>query len=110
MAKQIKYTEQFRKEAVCMYQKGNASAAQVARKLGIHEHTMCRWIQLYKRDKIASSQTASCRSGLQGKPCNVRDLDFTHPSALEYVRAIKKKVDALEQLLLQQKNPEEAEG
>lgn len=107
MAKQIKYTNQFRQDAIDMYQKGNDSAAQVARKLGIHEHTMCRWIQLYEKDNTASSQTASCRSVLPGRPCADREFDLNRPRALEYIRAIKIQASVLEQLLLQQTDRKE---
>lgn len=92
MAKQIKYTDQFRQEAVDMYQKGNDSASQVARKLGIHEHTMSRWIELYGKNKVA------------------QELDVKYAHALEYIQAIKRQMSALEQLLLQQANSKAAEG
>lgn len=107
MAKQIKYTNQFRQDAIDMYQKGNDSAAKVAKKFGIHEHTMCRWIQLYEKDNVASSQTTSCQSVLSGKPCADRELDLNLPHALEYIRAIKRQVSALEQFLLQQTDRKE---
>lgn len=110
MAKQIKYTEQFRKEAIEMYLKSDTSAAQVARKLGIHEHTLCRWLQLYERDHTASSQAVNCQLELKEKPCVVPELDFDFSHALEYIRAIKRQVNALEQLLLQQASYEEAQG
>lgn len=110
MEKQIKYTDQFRQEAVDIYQKGNASAAYVARKLGIHEHTMCRWIELYGKDKVASSQTASCRSVLQEKPCANREFDLSYPRALEHIQAIKIQISALEQFFLQPSDCDKAEG
>lgn len=103
MAKQIKYTDEFRREAVKMYHQGNASASQVARKLGIHEHTMCRWIELYGENRVVPAQAL-----LPQKHCVKQQLGVGHPYALEYIRAIKRHVGALEQMLLQQVDCKEA--
>lgn len=100
MAKPIQYTDQFRQKAVDLYQKNNYSAAQIARKLGVHEHTMCRWIKLYGKDKIVSSQSAVEQAILHAGHCARQDFDCKHPHALEQIDAIKQHVDALEQLLL----------
>lgn len=102
MAKQIKYTDQFRQEAVEIYQNGNASAAQVARKLGIHANTMCRWVALYGKGTVASLKVASCQAVLQGKPCADQKINFNFSHALEYIQAIKIQVSALEQFLVRQ--------
>lgn len=109
MAKQIKYTDEFRREAVAIYQKGNYSAAQVARKFGIHEHTMCRWIELYGSDRATPAHAASGKDISPEWHCVKQESDLTHPCVVECIHALKRHVGALEQLLLRQDDCSEAE-
>lgn len=104
MAKQINYTEEFRRAAVDMYKKGNESAAQLARKIGIHEHTMCRWIELYGKSGGAAPHAAVESVVLAEGHCIENEHKAIHPYALEYIHAIKRHIDALEQLILSSRN------
>lgn len=42
-----KYSEEFRKEAVRLAQDGGVSIVQVARELGINQHTLYNWVKKY---------------------------------------------------------------
>lgn len=102
MAKQIKYTDQFRRQAVAIYEEGNRSAAQVARIIGIHEHTLCNWIKLYGNDKATPLQHVRGQIISQEGPFPKQEADFRHAYALEYIQTIKRHAGALETLLFQQ--------
>jgi len=41
------YSEEFRKEAVCLAQEGSVSMAQVARELGVNHNTLYNWVEKY---------------------------------------------------------------
>lgn len=86
LAKQIKYTDEFRKKAVNAYLEGNLSAAQLAPQIGVHKHTLCKWIKLYSTDGFETKQTS----------------DFRQAKAQAYIDAIKKHITELEILLSQQ--------
>jgi transposase len=42
-----KYSEEFKMEAVRLAQSGEASAAQVARELGVNANTLYNWVEKY---------------------------------------------------------------
>lgn len=41
------YTDDFKKESVRLFESGNVSRAQVARELGVNQHTFYNWIEKY---------------------------------------------------------------
>lgn len=59
MPKQIKYSDDFIQNAVLTYLKSDMSAAQIARILGVHSNTLCRWIRQYKDDTVVNPHTTA---------------------------------------------------
>lgn len=52
MAKQIRYTLEYKMKTVQLYLQSDLSATQLALNLGIHPHTVRHWIQDYNDGKL----------------------------------------------------------
>lgn len=65
MAKQIRYTLEYKIKIVQPYMQGDLSANQLALNLGIHPHTVRRWIQDYNDGKLKIGKP------LDNKSCSV---------------------------------------
>lgn len=52
MAKQIRYTLEYKMKTVQLYLQGDMSANQLALNLGVHPHTVRHWIQEYNDGKL----------------------------------------------------------
>lgn len=87
MAKQIRYSDEFRKNSVKTYLSGNLSAVQLSQKLGVHRHTLCRWIKLYRQNSLDES-------------CG----DNNQLNALSHIHSINMHIAELEKLLLLQED------
>lgn len=59
MGKQIRYSSEFKIETVQNYFKGELSATELAKNLGVHPNTVRHWIQDYTKANNADINTVS---------------------------------------------------
>jgi transposase len=64
MGKRRKFTNEFRLEAVKLAESGQASVAQAARELGLHENVLRKWIKLYGKQPEGGRVTPDEREEL----------------------------------------------
>lgn len=57
MGKQIRYSDSFKMETIKSYFQGELSANQLAKKLGIHPHTVQKWIRDYKNNEARGNES-----------------------------------------------------
>lgn len=62
MAKQVRYSEEFKRQAVFAYLQGDFSCKQISQSLHIHPNTLSAWIKQFN-DFSPSSQTPPQKSG-----------------------------------------------
>lgn len=99
MTKKIKYSEQFKQKAIDLYLKSDLSATKVAREFGIHEHTLCTWVNSFKKGKTESLHLMD-NFIIHPTESNL-DLDFS--AELLFIQDCKKHIDILEEYLLKHK-------
>lgn len=82
MGKSIRYSEEFKKKTVQIYLKGNISATELARNLGVHPDTVYNWIREsnngsvnipinWPNETIENSVLGKCRSPKGLVLCNL---------------------------------------
>jgi len=62
MSKGIKYTSEFRREAVKLAQSSDKPTGQIAAELGIKVKTLYNWVSIAMKDKITPARSASPKS------------------------------------------------
>ncbi len=94
MAKHLRYSEEFKEKAVAMFLQSNLSAAQVAKNLGVHSHTLCNWIKQYKNCSALSIETVtdkafSFRRRSQSNNANIEQITANISEIQERLNTIK---------------------
>lgn len=57
MGKQIRYSDSFKMKTIQRYFQGDLSANELARTLGIHPHTVQKWIRDYKNNEAHGNES-----------------------------------------------------
>lgn len=96
MAKQIRYSEEFKRQAVSTYLQGDLSCNQVSKKLHVHPNTLSTWIRRFKNSSVLATELPSNDIHIEIKMPTNRDVDAICWSLTQ----IESQVKVLKELLL----------
>lgn len=96
MAKQIRYSDEFKSQAVLAYLQGNLSCNQISQNIHVHPNTLSAWIRQYKNGSLFAAVLPKKDKQSKKKISTNRDADTIFLSLSE----IESQVKFLKELIM----------
>lgn len=96
MAKQIRYSEEFKRQAVSAYLQGELSCYQISQEIHVHPKTLSAWIRQFKNGLVIATELPSKDMRMELKLPTNRDVDTIFSTLTE----IEAQVEVLKKLIL----------
>lgn len=89
MAKQIRYSEEFKRQAVLAYLQGELSCNQISQNIHVHPNTLSAWIRQYKNGSLLAGVLPKKEKHTKKKTAGNRDIDVILLSLTEIESQVK---------------------